>query len=341
MKNKSSYISITILIIFFVVIASSFSNFILAGGEGYGDGDNEFGLNIISIDGFRHYFYFFNGNLVTYEVTPVEVDDKNTKNISIISADGFNHTFYITNGIIKDYTVVSFINISGSNDNEFDESLKEGLISYYKLDETSVEVLDSAGSNHGINYGATRGVEGKIGNAFEFNGNGNYVDTKFGNGLIYPDGVSLQLWVRSTDSDDSGLIISRGGGDGATAEFLGINAGSGQGIPCTNVYGVSDVAVCADKTINDNEWHHVVGTYDSSEISIYLDGVKFSDSSIGTAKTTDNFKIGWDDHSSSQTIRFFKGNIDEVGIWNRALSQEEVLHLYNNGEGLVYLTPVF
>jgi len=311
-KNKSTFVLILSLVCF-AIIALTFSNFIIANEST--DGDDEFGVDIISIDGFKHHFYFLNGYLVEYEVTPVTITHVNGKHV------------------INDF------NFSGSNDNELDENLREGLISYYKLDDTFGEVVDSTGLNYGTNFGAVRGVEGKMGNAFEFNGQGNYVNTNFGNGLIYPNGISLQVWIKSTDSDDSGLIISRGGGDGATAEFLGINAGTtpeGGGIPCTNVYGVTKKAVCADKTINDNEWHHVVGTYDSSEISIYLDGVKFSEPSIGIAKTTDNFKIGWDDHSSSQTIRFFKGTIDEVAIWERALSSEEVLQLYNEGNGLSY-----
>ena len=140
----------------------------------------------------------------------------------------------------------------------FSTAAHADLLAHYRLEETTGDVVDSAGSNNGTNFGATRGIPGKDGDAFSFDGD-DYVGTPLGSSLTYPDGISIQLWVKSTDSDDAGLVISRGAGGGASAELAGINSGLGQGRPCMNLWGLSDSTVCANTSINDNSWHHIDG----------------------------------------------------------------------------------
>ncbi|MCK5176788.1 MAG: LamG domain-containing protein, partial [Candidatus Aenigmarchaeota archaeon] len=84
--------------------------------------------------------------------------------------------------------------------------------------------------------------------------------------------------------------------------------------------------------INDNEWHHVVGTYDGTTMKIYIDG-NLEDTNTdfsGNLSTNDgNVRIGADYQATPDN--FFKGTIDEVLIWNRALSPEEINASYNVG----------
>ena len=72
-------------------------------------------------------------------------------------------------------------------------SLNDDIISYYKLDETTGAVVDSAGSNDGTNNGATRGVTGKIDDAFDFSSD--YV-RNFGTPLLTGD-FSVGVWLNS------------------------------------------------------------------------------------------------------------------------------------------------
>jgi hypothetical protein len=221
-------------------------------------------------------------------------------------------------------------------------SIRDGLIAHYKLDDTSGPVIDSADSHHGTaENGVIRGVPGRIGNAFQFDGIDDYVDTSFGKDVSYPNGISIQAWVKSAETGNSALVTSRGEGSGASSKFLGVNAGhinpgtpdEVRGVPGMNL-GMGNPAeyytVTANTTINDNEWHHVLGSYDgSSLLSIYVDGVQVSRSVTvsQTAESFDVFKIGWDDFLASEEGRWFTGLIDDVRIWNRALSPVEVDYL--------------
>jgi hypothetical protein len=74
--------------------------------------------------------------------------------------------------------------------------------------------------------------------------------------------------------------------------------------------------------VNDNVWHYIAGTYDGATLRIYVDGTQ--QASFGTVATpsinTDNVIIGQSYSSSNQYI----GSLDEISIWNKALSATEV-----------------
>jgi len=80
-------------------------------------------------------------------------------------------------------------------------------------------------------------------------------------------------------------------------------------------------------SVVDNKWHLLVGKYDGSTVSVYVDG-KFENSS--------NFNHGIGSNNSELIIgndpdcpnRFFNGIIDDIRIYNRALSEEEIKVLY-------------
>jgi hypothetical protein len=81
----------------------------------------------------------------------------------------------------------------------------------------------------------------------------------------------------------------------------------------------------------DGKWHYAVVTYDGSTVRLYVDGVQVS--SLSTSANPDNtgtrpVRIG----ANSLTLNgYFTGNVDEVRIWNRALSSTEIANAYNNG----------
>jgi hypothetical protein len=81
---------------------------------------------------------------------------------------------------------------------------------------------------------------------------------------------------------------------------------------------------------NDGEWHHLVGVINNSNRTIYIDGKPGVSDLAGIYPVTGNtgeFTIGG--FSSTQGDLFFDGTIDEIAIWNRSLSPEEVSNIYN------------
>ena len=81
----------------------------------------------------------------------------------------------------------------------------------------------------------------------------------------------------------------------------------------------------------DTNWHHLVGVYDGTNMTIYIDGAQAATSTTSvpaslSATAGNNFQIGALDGSF-----FTSGNIDEVAVWNSALSSEAVTEIWNSG----------
>src|SRR6056297_1560628 len=94
--------------------------------------------------------------------------------------------------------------------------LTPSLVSYYSLQETSGDVIDSHGTNDGTNNGATRGVTGKINNAFDFDGTNDYVDT---NKDFTTGDYSFSIWVNpDTFADGDAPIGDRADPDGTGSD---------------------------------------------------------------------------------------------------------------------------
>ncbi len=82
--------------------------------------------------------------------------------------------------------------------------------------------------------------------------------------------------------------------------------------------------------VDTDEWHYVVGVYDGSKVKIYVDGeFQNKDSLSGTLKTTIGIEVGHDETYSSS--RYWDGLIDNVRIYNYALTGDQIKTLYNNG----------
>ncbi|MHC4537370.1 MAG: LamG domain-containing protein, partial [Planctomycetota bacterium] len=183
------------------------------------------------------------------------------------------------------------------------------------------------GSGNGLN-GTLVGpvfVEGIAGMALSFDGVNDYVD--FGNNAAFDitEQITLSAWVNTNDAGNGqhNPYVSKGDQTYAikhassnTIEFFIYDSG----------WSTANVSV--DSSFN-GEWHHVAGTYDGSELKTYVDGVLGAtvahQGSIDVQ--THNLTIAM---NSQETDRFYDGVIDEVNIYNRALSQAEIRFLVGN-----------
>ena len=93
--------------------------------------------------------------------------------------------------------------------------------------------------------------------------------------------------------------------------------------------------------VDDNLWHHIAGVYDGSAMYLYIDGIlDISISRTGNIVTTDDPVTIGSNILGGNPARFFDGSIDDVLIWNRALSQQEIQNsmaapVNSNAQGLV------
>lgn len=216
-----------------------------------------------------------------------------------------------------------------------------GLVGYWSFNEgTSTVATDFSGrSNTGTlnSFSAPATASsgwgsGRLGPGLNFDGNNDYVSTAdidFTTG-----GWTLSAWIKTSNTSGITRILSKGLNDGsAQLWFLVRDTGileSGWYVnsPLEGVEAVSSISV------NDGKWHHVVSVVTATEVQIYVDGVA-SGSPVSHDGTPVTNNLPWLVGSLNATDEFFNGSIDEVRMYSRELTANEIRNLYNSGQSRI------
>ncbi|MFZ0034624.1 MAG: LamG-like jellyroll fold domain-containing protein [Sedimentisphaerales bacterium] len=203
-----------------------------------------------------------------------------------------------------------------------------GLVGWWKLNETSgTTAADSSGSgNNGtlVNMTpATDWVTGMIGGGLDMDGVDDYVNCGNGASLNITAKITLAAWVKTRDTGDGQFNPYIAKGD--YGYELRNNTNTEMAFSIRGSDGAWHLTYSATSGFN-NVWHHVAGTYDGSNLRLYIDGVlKFTLAYVGSIATnTYPVNIG---RNSEQTTRLYNGVIDDARIYNRALSTAEIAQL--------------
>ncbi len=206
--------------------------------------------------------------------------------------------------------------------------LNESIVSYWKFDQISGPVLDELNTHNGTAVNSpTRGVTGKINKTFTFDGINQRVDTSF-----QPDieNRSIGMWYKLVDATPSGVQVSTGY-DGTSASTYG-SFGSTHLTNGTSCLSQSSSVFCY---ASSTDWVHIVISQNSTHVNFFLNGALVETNLVTTGVSGD--VPGQLRFASSRTPdSYFAGDIDEVGFWNKSLTEEEVTNLYNGGDGLTY-----
>lgn len=161
-------------------------------------------------------------------------------------------------------------------------------------------------------------VNGTYGSAISFDGDNDYVEIPDSSSLDINDNISITAWVYPKEWGASGMgrIVDKG----PSYEFYVWNVQSAIKVWFNN--GAVD-ATGNTNSLQLNKWQHVAFTYDRQNVRFYVDG-----SPVGSPSATS--VLGLNDNSlfignNRYNARQFSGAIDEVRIWNRALTQAEIL----------------
>ena len=195
---------------------------------------------------------------------------------------------------------------------------------YYKFDIDSTSQIDSTGNGNTVPvFGATFTSSGKINGGYVFDGSNDYMTSPISiNTLTTARSYSLWFKTSTLQGGIAGLVVDRSGSPGGLSLLDG------------KIFAnIADGSFTTTGTFTDNTWYHVVLTYDgSSESKLYIDNSLIQTFSAGSLNEDHTLTLG----SRSSSSGFFNGNIDEIGVWLRALNTTEVSELYNNGLGLQY-----
>jgi len=225
-----------------------------------------------------------------------------------------------------------FMNVDGAQA----DMVTDGLISYWSLDKDTIKgdtVKDIWGENDGTISGNPKEIGGKIGEALEFDGDDS-VDIPGTDSLNFAGKKELTVtaWVNAGDKEPvvgvvagcCGTIVAQRDANGWALRFDGRNGGQEmEFIVCPGWQGDGGFGV---PTFKVGEWHYLAGVVDDNKLLLYVDGALKRDMAFGGPISSNGpeTEIG---HAGDGG---FIGIIDEVGIYGKALSEDEIKQNYES-----------
>ncbi|MHC4199689.1 MAG: LamG-like jellyroll fold domain-containing protein, partial [Planctomycetota bacterium] len=222
------------------------------------------------------------------------------------------------------------------------------LVGHWPLDETAGLNADDATAVDGAidEYDGTleqfpaddsQWVAGTIGGALQFDGVDDIVVVSNEPAFDLYDQITISCWVKVTGgwaTNDQVFVAKRG----ESGQGWQLRRDGGSNRLRFTVRGTSgaDDAAGSDTTVgSDDVWHHIVGVYDGARRKMYLDGALYVDiADTGTITATDDpVSIGGKVNGGTRQS-FHRGQIDDVRIYHRALSEGEIYGLYS-GEQII------
>ncbi len=216
--------------------------------------------------------------------------------------------------------------------------LTAGMVGYWPLDNSGAD-----GSGNGLNgtvTGNTAFVTAKIGGGAALDGIGDFVQIPNNAALDLSQTMTVATWAKTRGTWRYGWeSIVCNGENSWRLQRDGSNRGIEWALGYWETYGGS----FGPKTIDDSQWHLIVGMTDGTTEKLFVDGVLDAQhTTIGVppiqvqADKALGMRIG---SNPENTARDFDGWLDETVVWNRALTDAEVTSLFNGGQGVALVNP--
>ena len=199
-----------------------------------------------------------------------------------------------------------------------------GLVAAYGFGEgEGFTVADASGNgNGGTITGATWTTAGRFGNALVFNGMNSWVTVNDAPSLDLTTAMTLEAWVFPTVAPSGWRdLISKESGSGIAYYLYASGTGNR---PATGILiGSVERTLFGTSVLPTSAWRHVAATYDGTQQRLYVGGVQVaSRAQTGSiAVTTGPLRLG----GNGVWGEYFNGRIDEVRIYNRALTAEQIV----------------
>lgn len=212
-----------------------------------------------------------------------------------------------------------------------------GLVGYWSLDgfagavsDDSVFVDRSAQANTGRaqNHGSATmlGGPGKLGDAVYFDGVDDTIDVTSSRGLLLDSGMmTLAGWAKPSSHQTGWHAIV---GKGNWEYWLEIGGEGNDMRPEVGLNGAPPHRAVSAIPVPVGDWSFIAGTFDGATLRIYVNGVEAGNFAYSAAinQSSNPLTIGNAGH-----YEYFNGWIDEVSVWNRPLTADEILSLYLRG----------
>jgi hypothetical protein len=196
-----------------------------------------------------------------------------------------------------------------------------GLVAAYSFNEGSGTMLiDRTGLGRtGTVSGATWSTAGRFGGALSFDGINDIVTIADHNSLDLTTGMTLEAWVRPASTASWRTVMVKNVSGGMAYSLFTSDASS---LPAGYVRTSSDLNVTGTAALGVNAWTHIALTYDGTTLRLYVGGAQVGSRAVSgsMAVTTGVLTLG----GNSLALGYFQGLMDDVRIYNRALTQLEI-----------------
>ncbi len=220
-----------------------------------------------------------------------------------------------------------------------------GLVSWWPGEGNADDLV---GTNNGILQGGMSFGPGEVGQGFVFNGTNAYVRIPASGSLNVGagGGFTIEGWINPVSTAlEEPVVEWNNGSSWATHFWISVPSPDGTGAGClyANILDSSGIAhsfSSAAGLVTSNEFQHVALTYDKSSglAILYLNGVVIAQKNLGsfTPLTTYDLYLGY---RPRDPVSYWAGSMDEVSLYNRALSSNEIAAIYVAGSGGKCFTP--
>ena len=209
-----------------------------------------------------------------------------------------------------------------------------GLVCYYPFNGNANDA--SGNGNNGTVYGASLSADryGIANSAYSFNGINNYIDISSGAIPTNPAAMTECAWVKTTGSGTIVILTRRHADYGA--DWATLMETGGKGCISVDAGGYRNDLLSAT-SLNDGNWHFLVGRKNNSSYSVFVDGQIQNSTNDAYPLSGSSLHLHIGHHGAWNN--WFNGMIDDVSIYNRSLSNAEILNLYNSSNSVFRYVP--
>jgi hypothetical protein len=201
---------------------------------------------------------------------------------------------------------------------------KNGLVGWYPFNGNADD--ESGNGNHGKINGATLTTDrtGALNSAFYFDGVNDYIQSKSNNFSFENKPRSMSIWFKINENF-SKTIVFMNYGKCTPNNSSGIGIEFPNSVPNPNFFSwTRQYDLIAEKKFTLNTYHNITATFDGTNSRLYFDGRLIGEKNQTKATLLGDLFIG----SSAPNQQLFKGELDDLSIYNRALTDEEIKQLY-------------
>ncbi len=209
----------------------------------------------------------------------------------------------------------------------------DGLVGYWPFSGNANDI--SGKGNNGTVNGATLTTDrhGNANSAYLYNGTSSFINVPNSTSLQFNGGLTISTWLNTNaiptaTANSAAYLLSKGADGGTPNSWTSFIDSGGANLCIFNTSGNLNSCAGPGNPITINNWINVVYTYDGTNSKTYINGKLSNTTASNYTIFSNTYDLKFGRRHTTGLPYFFNGKLDDIGIWSRALSQQEITSLY-------------